>query len=59
MPGASEAYYNAGMKRVMDEYDAMIREGIDPIRSVEGRSRLARAERLADVGAMSKIAADS
>lgn len=59
MPGASEAYYNAGMKRVMDEYDAMIKAGIDPIRSVEGRSRLARAERLADVGAMSKIAADS
>lgn len=59
MPGASDAYYNAGMKRVMDEYDAMIREGIDPIRSVEGRSRLARAQRLADIPAMSKIAADS
>lgn len=59
MPGASDAYYNAGMKRVMDEYDAMIREGIDPIRSVEGRSRLAKAQRLADIPAMSKIAADS
>ena len=59
MPGASDAYYNAGMKRVMDEYNAMIAQGIDPIRSIEGRSRLARAERMADIPTMSKIAATS
>lgn len=41
--GASDAYYNAGLGSVMNQYDALRSQGIDPIRSIEGRSALTRA----------------
>ena len=41
--GASEEYYNTGVGSVMNVYDNLRNQGIDPIRSVEGRGALMRA----------------
>lgn len=59
MPGANEAYYNAGMKGINDEYDRLVKMGIDPIRSVEGRGRMAKARAAANIPLMNNIKADS
>lgn len=41
--GASEEYYNTGVGSVMNVYDNLRNQGIDPIRSIEGRGALMRA----------------
>lgn len=41
--GASEAYYNEGVGKVMNVYNQLQAQGIDPVRSVQGRAALSKA----------------
>ena len=53
--GASEEYYNTGVGSVMNVYDSLRNQGIDPIRSVEGRGALIRAINGVDRAKLARI----
>lgn len=53
--GASEEYYNTGVGSVMNVYDNLRNQGIDPIRSVEGRGALIRAINSVDRAKLARI----
>lgn len=43
IPGASEAYQNESIGKVMNVYNNLLQNGIDPLRSMEGRMALRNA----------------
>lgn len=53
--GASEAYYNEGVGKVMNVYNQLLDQGIDPIRSIQGRAALSRAMNSVDRAKMATI----
>lgn len=53
--GASEEYYNTGVGSVMNVYNDLRNQGIDPIRSVEGRGALMRAINGVDRAKLARI----
>ena len=53
--GASEEYYNTGVGAVMNVYNNLRNQGIDPIRSVEGRGALMRAINGVDRAKLARI----
>ena len=47
IPGDTERYYDRGVGKVMAVYDDLMRKGIDPLKSPEGRGALEAAQRRA------------